>query len=463
MAADSAHQDLLHGYLAGLDRAALTALLTEAAAADEGLAERLRTAAVRESLRGGSTDPAALARAVATALEPVGPLDRDGARHYAEQVQDAVGLLRRALDGGAGAVVVPLAEQAIVRFGEAVAGADGPSGALSGAADRLAALHLAACEQARPDPVSLAEWLAERHLSPDHGRAPSGVAAYAELLGEVGLAAYGAVLGLAWGQQGAGQHALARRMEELHTLRGDTDALVAVLATDLSHPSRHLRIAELLAAAGRLAEAVDWAERGLEAAPGQRTHDAPLMVFLTAHYGAVGRRDDAVALHRDQFLRRPDPAAYRALLEAAGPEGWTGQREWALAELHRRAAVPTARSWENPAGRLIEVLVAEGESDAAWSAAVRYRAPHHALLRLAQLRAATHPADAVPVYRQEVDEQIEAMTRESYRAAVGWILRLRDLYQQLGTPEEFGRLLAEIRGTHRAKGSLLADLDAKGL
>ncbi|MHA6760165.1 hypothetical protein [Streptacidiphilus sp. PAMC 29251] len=289
------------------------------------------------------------------------------------------------------------------------------------------------------------------------------MAAYAELLGEVGLAAYGSALGLAWGKQGGGAHALARRMEELHTLRGDTDALVEVLATDLSHPSRHLRIAELLAASGRLSEAVDWAEKGLEAAPEQRTHDAPLMVFLSTHYGAVGRREDAVALHRDQFLRRPDPAAYRALLDAAGPEGWTGEREWALAELHRRAAVTTARSWENPAGRLIEVLVAEGEPDAAWAAAVRYRAPHHALLRLAQLRAATHPAEAVPVYRQEVDEQIEAMTRESYRAAVGWIVRLRELYQQIGVPEELGALLSEIRETHRAKGNLMADLDAKGL
>jgi tetratricopeptide (TPR) repeat protein len=472
MAADPASQDLLHAYLAGLDRGALVGLLVRAAAEDGRLDERLRGAAVREALRAGRTDPAGdlagLARVVTAALEPIGRLDQDGARRYAEQVQGAVALLRRALESGVsrggGEGLVPLVQAAVERFAEAAAAAEDPSGVLRGSASALAELHLAVCAQAGVDPVELADWLAEQHLRQGPDGPPADLDAYAGLLGDTGLAAYGATLAAAWERGGdSGRPVPARRMEQLHALRGDTDALVAVLATDLGHPSRHLRIAELLAAEGRVPEAVAWAEKGLDAAPEQRTHDAPLVVFLSAHYGAVGRRDDAVALHRDQFLRRPDPTAYRALLDAAEPGQRAAQRAWALDELGRRAARTTARDWENPAGPLIEVLVAEGELDAAWSAAVRYRAPHRARLRLAELRAATHPADAVPVYRQELDEQIGAMTRESYRAAVGWVLRLRELYRRSGRPEEFDALLAEIRDTHRAKGNLIADLAAEGL
>ena len=460
-------QELLRGYLTGLDPAALVELLVEAAAADELLDERLRGSAVRAGLRTGSTDPAVLAAAVGTALEPVGRLDGHGSRRYAEQVGEAVALLRRLLEHGDAAVALPLAQQAIARFDRAVGGAEDPAGALREPADGLALLHLAACAQARPDPVALAEWLAGRHLTQHQDRVPAGIAAYAELLDDDGLSAYGAVLAAAWAQRSAeqsgGQGALARRLEQLHTLRGDTDALVAVLAADLGHPSRQLRIAELLAADGRLSEAVAWAERGLAAAPGQRAHDTPLVSFLSTHYPAVGRHDDAVALLREQFLRRPDPAGYRELLAAARPDDRAGQRAWALAELRRRAAGTTARSWENPAGPLIEVLVAEDESDAAWAAAVEFDAPHRTLLRLAELRAATHPADAVPVYRRELEEQIEAMTRESYRAAVDRMVRLRELYRRLGAPEEFAALLAGVRDAHRAKGSLIADLDARGL
>ena len=456
-------QGLLRGYLAGLDHGVLVGLLVDAAAEDELLDARLRGAAVREGLRTGSTDPAVLAEAVGAALEPVGRLDEHGSRRYAEQLGGAVGLLRRVLESGDAAAVVPLAQQAIVRFDQAVGEAQDPSGSLRGSADGLAGLHLAACELARPDPVALAEWLAERHLTQDQDRVPYGIAAYADLLGEAGLSAYGALLGAAWAERDGGRGASARRLEQLHTLRGDTDALVAVLATDLGHPSRHLRIAELLAAAGRVPEAVSWAERGLEAAPDQRAHDTPLVAFLSTHYAAVGRRDDAVSLLRDQFLHRPDPAAYRALLAAAGPDERAGQRAWALAELRRRAARTTARGWENPAGPLIEVLVAEGEPDAAWAAAVEFDAPHRTLLRLAELCAETRPADAVPVYRRELDEQIEAMTRESYRAAAERLVGLRELYRRLGTPEEFDALLAEVRDTHRAKGNLIADLDALGL
>ena len=420
-----APQDPLPGYLAGLERGALVALLLEAAAADGALAGRLRADAALAELREAG---------------------------------------RRARQARPGAEAVLLAQQAIEQLWAAEQAADAASPELRSLADEFAQLHLTACAAAASgtaaDAAALGAWLARRHLLPSRlpgPGAPRGLTAYTDLLGGSGLAAYATAL-----TRGE-QPAPARRLEELHTLRGDTDALVAVLATDLGHPSRHLRIAELLAAADRVPEAVGWAERGVAAVADGLGREDRLTDFLTVHYAAVGRREDALALLREQFLARPDPAAYRALLAAAGPDGAGEEREWALAELHRRASRTTARSWENPAAPLIEVLVATGDLDAAWAAADRYDVPRPARLRLARLRADTHPADAIPVYRQEVEARIELMTRESYRAAVDLVLQLRELHEKSGAPDAFDGLLAELRSTHRAKGSLLAELDAHGL
>jgi tetratricopeptide (TPR) repeat protein len=466
MARDSASEprDPLPGYLAGLDHGELVTLLLAAAAVDRGLGERLRSAAVRAGLREAGGDRAVAEAAVDAALRPVGQLDGPGARLYAEQVGAVVGFLRKILAEGEAELSVRLAQQALERFGAVAVRADDSSGRLSAIAEDLAELHLDACRESRPDAVELASWLAEQHLRVDQDL-PYGIDAYTQVLGDSGLDAYSSALTIVWDQSRAAgsSTALARRLEALHTARGDIDALVAVLAADLGHPSRYLRIAELLAAEGRVAEAVDWAERGLAAAPVGRGPDAPLLAFLAEHYGAVGRHDEAVALLREQFQRRPDHDTYLALAAAAAPDGGPQQREWALTELHRRAARPTTRSWENPASPLIEFLVADGDLDAAWAAARQYDVPHRALLRLAQLRAAAHPGDAVPVYRQEIDVQIEEQSRESFRAAADWIVRLRDLYRQLGTPEEGSRLVTGIRALHRTKGSLIAELDARGL
>ena len=465
MARDSASEprDPLPRYLAGLEHGALVGLLLEAAAQDQGLGERLRSAAVRTVLREAGGDPVGVEAAVDLALRPVGELDRPGTRLYAEQVGAVVGFLRSTLAGGDAALVVRLAQRAVEQVGAAAARADDASGELGATAEGLAELHLDACREGHPDAAELGDWLAERHLTADQD-VPYGIDSYAQILGDCGLDAYSSALTLVWDQRGSSTSpTLARRLEAVHTARGDTDALVAVLAADLGHPSRHLRIAELLAAEGRVAEAVDWAERGLAATPDGRGPDAPLLSFLAQHYGAVGRRDEAVALLREQFQRRPDHDAYQALAAAAAPGDRSEQREWALAELHRRAARPTTRSWENPASPLIEFLVADGDLDAAWAAARQYAVPHRALLRLAQLRAATHPADAVPVYRQEIDNQIEEQSRESFRAAAVWTVRLRDLYLRLGTPEEGMRAVGEIRALHRSRGSLMVELDARGL
>ena len=68
--------------------------------------------------------------------------------------------------------------------------------------------------------------------------------------------------------------------ESLVAAMGDLDELVAVMAQDLSQPSRYLQIAQLYDNAGQIEEAIHWAEDGLEAF--QDSYTGQLGDFLVA-------------------------------------------------------------------------------------------------------------------------------------------------------------------------------------
>jgi hypothetical protein len=71
------------------------------------------------------------------------------------------------LDGGRSELVIELTEHAIICAERAVEFVDDSDGLLSGVVERLAELHLAACEAASPDPVQLAARLYQRELAGD--------------------------------------------------------------------------------------------------------------------------------------------------------------------------------------------------------------------------------------------------------------------------------------------------------
>ncbi|MGI8433436.1 MAG: hypothetical protein ACR2LE_01635, partial [Nocardioidaceae bacterium] len=110
---------------------------------------------------------------------------------YTTNIDSVLDSLQDLLDEGHAEAVIDLAEHAIARAEDAVGYVDDSDGSMSGIAERLQELHLAACVAVKPDPVTLAHTLfdRERHsgdLDVFHGAA----GAYAEVLGPEGLADY---------------------------------------------------------------------------------------------------------------------------------------------------------------------------------------------------------------------------------------------------------------------------------
>ncbi|MFF5860010.1 SWIM zinc finger domain-containing protein [Streptomyces sp. NPDC012751] len=458
-----ARQDPVPPWLGSLDRDALLALLGEESAAVPALRERLllraevaradRTA-VRDRVK-GLLDPRAFAEG--------GYADPDEAEAYARQAEEAVAVLRALVGAGRAAEAVDGARWALWRVGEVHRLADGAEELLPPVHD-LVAVHLRACRAARPEPEPTARWLVGHLLGPVGEVTPADPVDYHDVLGPAGLTRALELATEAWRSDPADKAAVRLR-ERLLKARGDVDALVAAYAADLAPDgATHLRIARELDEAGRAGDALEWAERGLRAAGKLRDPDHRLVEWVCERYARAGRFADALAVRRDRFRSRASLESYRSLRSAARACGcWAAEREAALESLRADAGRGGQAPGLGPAARvLVDVLLDEGEVDAAWEAAAGH-ADDRRLLTLADRMRDHRPADALGVYLRLL-EPLKRSTRDQAYHEIARLLRsVRACHERLGTAEEFSGRLAALRAELKRKPKLMRILDQNGL
>lgn len=467
----------LEGIRAGLedlDREALVSLLVEQARVDDRVLERLRLTFATGSDR---VDLASFRRAIDLAVDPGGFVPYAEAYQWSRGVDEVVDAVERLLDGGHADVVIELSEYALSALARLGGLIDDSDGHVSVFCERLERLHLAACEDARPDPAALAERLLRWQLDSDLEVFYDAADTYANVLGEAGLARYAELAGAEWEQVpelGPGdERDYGRRFRITHVMEGvtraggDVDELVDVLRRDLSLPQDFLKIATVYREAGREENAIEWAERGLEAFASERP-DSRLQTFLADAYAARGRHGDALEIAWDRFAGHPGLDTYRELRPYAERlEEWPRRRERALGLLKKRAreAREEARqrgyAWLRGGdhSQLVRILLWEGDVEAAWREAAAGGCQEGLWLDLAGRRKDTHPEDALRVYRERIEPTIARKTKRDYEDAVGLIEEVGDLLRRLGREEELHELVAEIRAAHARKRNLIALLD----
>lgn len=456
--------------------AALADLLLDVAERDARLREKLLRAAARATAKG--IDLSAYRRAIERAARPHGFVDYYGAGSYAEGVRDAVEPLRELLaeTPEQAAAVIDLVEFALQCVEDALENADDSNGEIGSLLHELQALHLAACQVARPDPEELArrlfEWEIDDHWDVFYNAAET----YAELLGKVGLATYRRLAEAEWKKLPAlkpgaresfesPRFRLTSIMEALARTSGDVDALVAIKAKDLSSAYQFLTIAELYRDAERPNDALEWAERGLKAFP--KDIDARLLEFLALEYHRRGRTDEAMALAWRQFESRPLLETYKNLkshADKAHADLWPTWRERALGWLRQRIAdTPRAARrpffWSadlNDRSTLVEVLLWENDVDSAWREAQGGDCRDELSLRVATAREKTYPADAIPVYLRHAERLIAQKTNRSYEEAVKHLKKAKMLHLALDQREAWAAVHARLCTEHKAKRNFMA-------
>ncbi|WP_374194433.1 hypothetical protein [Amycolatopsis sp. MtRt-6] len=421
----SPHSDL-RPYLRTLDAETLADLLHAQAERDPELRHSLELRAATQS-----GDVSEAHRLLDTAVT-------DGNVEYTAKIGAVLDTLQRMLDAGSRADLAPLARRTVDDISEVLEQSGDHAGDLADRLDRAVELYARACAARPPDPEKLADWILEVEFD-GPGRPVIDLAEFATALGEPGLKRIKSTVDdiLAANGPGHRRDVAERLREQLAEVLGDVDELVAILSAKPPRVDVSLKIVRVLRAAGRHSEAIAHAARAL-------THDKQ------------PQPEDETSRRRKDFDAKPGPETYAALREAATKDGkWTVQRREALARLRERAAEGAEQADE-----LVRVLLEDGRPDEAWRAGVRFGASAEFKLELAEQRAAEHPAETIPVFREHVDELIERKDPQAYQEAARRLKLLRTLHKRAETPGEFTAYLAALVENHRRKTRLITEIRA---
>ncbi len=419
----------LRPYLRTLDAETLADLLHAQAERDPELRHSLELRAATQS--GDVTEAHRLLDTAVT----------DGNVEYTAKVGAVLDTLQRMLDAGSRADLAPLARRTVDDISEVLEQSGDHAGDLVDRLDRAVELYARACAARPPDPEKLADWILEVEFD-GPGRPVIDLAEFATALGKPGLKRIKSTVDDVLAANGPGHRRdVAERLrEQLAEVLGDVDELVAILSAKPPRVDVSLKIVRVLRAAGRHSEAIAHAARAL-------THDKQ---------PPAPEPESETSRRRREFDAKPDRETFAALREAATADGkWTVQRRDALACLRERAA-----GGVEPADELVRVLLDDGRPDEAWRACVRFGASAELKLELAEQRAAEHPAETIPVFREHVDELIERKDPQAYQEAARRLKLLRTLHKRAETPDEFTAYLAALVENHRRKTRLITEIRA---
>ena len=203
--------------------------------------------------------------------------------------------------------------------------------------------------------------------------------------------------------------------ERLAILDGDVDRIVELLGGDLTGPYQYIRVAEAMLELDRPDDALGM---------GSTRHrlDERLAGRQAVRHR---RRGDRGSWRRRRRVRSssgaaPADAELDHLRQAEG-SGRVDRRAG-------RTSGSAARSvlGARDVGGLVDALLADGDTDAAWTAATDANAEtigDQRWARLAEEREATHPAAALSVYLRLIDSTLEKADRRNYRAAAKQLKR----------------------------------------
>lgn len=463
----------LTSYVEGLPHERLVDIVLEQCESDWALLERLDAEARADP--GDGPKLASWRRRIDIAFAPHGEFVPYGeVDRWAAGVLDVIVGLERLADAGHGGAVIVLAEHAHRCADAASQYIDDSAGWLTEIEGRLSELHLAACRSTRPDPVALARRLVDLELASELDGFRGAAAFYSGVLGETGIAEYRRILKPRWEAVknaesifANGRSRIERAMAGVATASGDPDALIEVLSERKLGPRDYLEIATSLVDFDRDEEAIAWIRRGMAEWASQPYQLRELRGLLADLFEARGEHEVAVQQFWEGFEAEPSLATYRALLARAGVDA-ASQSKRCIDELRARlASVPPddTRSWPADGFRLaaplIQILMYEGDIDAAWEVASTHGAADAVWWDLAAARESSHPLDSIPVYEREVFSHIAQRKRRSYRAAVDLLAHIQYLADRAGDSGVFEVIVEHVRTEHRAKWSLMEMLDRK--
>lgn len=403
-------------------------MIVELAERDAELWRRLDMASAVMSAD-GATIEARLTDAIDAAMTTPYFVDYRAAPDLAAGIHEVLDMVEALVPAGRAALAVKLTERMLDAFEDLLESVDDSDGECGGAMARAQQVHLEAARAVQPEPIAFARSLFERELTSSYDVFSGAGAEYADVLGSEGTAEYRRLALEAWKKLPPLQ-ATDRAEGEYYRLEailegfarddGDVEMQLALRSKDLSSSSRYVQLAQFYLDIGRRDEALRTAQDGLWVFE-DRGPDQSLIRFTVRLLTEAERKDEAQAVLWKAFQRTPSRQFYIDLRELGGKEATAR----ALAWLEGDAAGRFATTWGHPTDLLIELLTLDRMFDRAWAVVQAHGASMRYKRVLAEASEASHPREAVVVYRELVDQL--ALTGADYAEPAKLVLRLSTL------------------------------------
>jgi len=465
--------------LDAVDKAALVKMVLEWAEDDRFLKDRLTHKAARN--KGPEAAIAQARKTLEKAIRVRRYVEYREMRSYAATVETAIDSVEELLRAGHASGVMELCEAGVRWLSAACEQVDDSDGYMSSLMDRLHNMYLQACKEAKPDPKALAAKLFQNELRGGFDAWSGSLEAYAEVLGEEGLATYRSMAEAEWAKvpfnteagaasDGQSYFKITEIMKTLARRSGNIEEQVAVLERDLSNAYGYQEIARIYREACDYAKALAWAERGMKAFSGY--YGAGLRRIVAEEYRRADRHADALRIVWVEFRDAPSLEGYKRLEEfALAADDWEEWRAQALAHVRRtvagKARTPDKvdvfiQKWGRRSDRslLVEIFLHEGKVEEAWDEAKAGECSEGLWLRQAELRERMHPADAQAIYFRLGERDIQ-MATGNYDSGVALLERAAGAARSAGKSPEFQAALDSLLVKYKAKRNLLKRVDVR--
>ena len=343
--------------------------------------------------------------------------------------------------------LLKLVELSVGRVVKVILKSDDSSGMMGDVAHRLLAIHEQVALAGVAEPKALARWMIKFGFD-DQDFFTIDPVLYAPALGDKGMAVYRNAVAER-SAQGRLPFAVKHATERLAVLDGDVEAIVSLLGQDLTSPHQYTRVAEAMLELERPDDALAWAQRGIEATSGWQVKH--LYDIAAGVHEANGDLAAVLGVRLDHHQDMPSTSTYGLLRDAASAAG-----SW---DAHVSSSREVLGGRDR--GSLVDVLLADGEIEAAWSLAAEDGDDlgNDRLVRLAEAYEDVDPAASVGVYVRVVESILETTDRRAYRAAVKQLKNARRAAVAAGLAEEHHAFLVGLREEHRRRPTLAAMLD----
>lgn len=476
---DQSEDALLERFVRRLHPDRLAEIVLRQTAGDWRLREELLGEA--RTAPGWGLDVSKWRRRINSAFDIGGFVYYQEAADWADGVNDVIDALVDLVAAGHSEEAVELAEHAYRRANTALHNIDDSDGWLTLISERLADLHLQACEASSLDPVELAKRLTALELGFELEAFRRSAATYSEILGPTGLAAFREAIEPMWRQidpaadeWSSGDYYLRQAMIGWALAAGDPDALVEAHRHERIHPTAMLEIAESYEAAGRDDEAVVWARKGLSGLGHGSWQADGLRDFLARKLRERGQAGAAVDLYWNAFTAQPSLEACRGLTpqDQRAADKRPDWIERCVRHLRNRLGTgapaesslppdvmgPGATDGSHEAIVLAEILLYEDRAEEAWAVALQHGSSWPMWMTLARAREASAPRDSIAIYESQALAIIDRKKPDQYQVAVDLMSRIRRLAADADEPALFDSLLHQVRTVHKAKRRLQSEL-----